>query len=335
VTLLTWLPPDLPAIDRFYGTSLAERPPRVRSLWPPGLAPRRWPPPVLRRLFQYGFNAAARRLRHEFDLVIATEEESDLGGRGVQYIHFPRHGEGRGRLVGAYHRLAERLTGTVPARMGENVTVVNSDWVGALVRERHGGATVTIHPPAAGRFPDVPWEAREDGVVCVGRYSREKRFELLIDIVEAVRARGAKVHLHLVGRDHHPEYRRAIERLARGRAAWLFLEHDLSRDELARLLATHRWGLHGMQHEHFGMAVAEMVLAGMVPLVPDGGGQVEIVDHPRLRYRTRDEAVARFLALHDDAAACAAARAQLAARRARLGPDRFMAEIRALVAGLV
>ena len=42
-------------------------------------------------------------------------------------------------------------------------------------------------------------------------------------------------------------------------------------------MATHRYGIHGMREEHFGMAPAEMARAGAIVWVPRGGGQTEIV----------------------------------------------------------
>ena len=52
---------------------------------------------------------------------------------------------------------------------------------------------------------------------------------------------------------------------------------DASRDEVRALMATHRYGIHGMREEHFGMAPAELARAGCIVWVPRGGGQMEIV----------------------------------------------------------
>ena len=47
-----------------------------------------------------------------------------------------------------------------------------------------------------------------------------------------------------------------------------------------------------MREEHFGMAPAEMVRAGMIVWVPNGGGQVEIVGNdPRLVYESDEQAI--------------------------------------------
>ena len=81
------------------------------------------------------------------------------------------------------------------------------------------------------------------------------------------------------------------------------------------------------------MAVAEMVLAGCVPFVPDAGGPVEIVGNlPELRYRSVEDAVARIDRVRRDDDLLGRLRTALADRRPSLGADRFMREIREAVA---
>ncbi len=212
VTLLCWRRPDLDAVNRYYGTALTADSVRLEEALP-ALPARVRPPPVLRRLAHFALLAEARRRRPAVDLVISAEEESDLGGGGLQYVHFPWHHPARG-AARLYHGVAARLTGTSAARMRTNVTVVNSDWTGARVRALHGIDTITVHPPAAGRFPDGPWGERADGFVACGRATRAKRFERIIAILDGVRARGHDVGLHLVLAPDTPAYERDVRALA-------------------------------------------------------------------------------------------------------------------------
>jgi hypothetical protein len=80
------------------------------------------------------------------------------------------------------------------------------------------------------------------------------------------------------------------------------------------------------------MAAAEMVRAGCVVWVPDGGGQVEIVAEPRLTYGSVDDAVTKILRTLRDPAEQAALRVHLATRWPLLSTEHFMREIRAAVA---
>ena len=184
LSLLTWEAPDFAALDAFFGTSLASAGIEVRRArsWLP--APLRRGP-TARQLRHWALQAEAR-LQRDVDLLMAAEEESDLGGHGIQYLHFPRlryvdpatsaAGPAARRFGHAlYRRAAARATGFSLARMRRNVTIVNSDWTGAEVKRLHGIETTTIHPPAVGPFARVAWAEREDGFVAIGRIVPEKR----------------------------------------------------------------------------------------------------------------------------------------------------------------
>ena len=81
------------------------------------------------------------------------------------------------------------------------------------------------------------------------------------------------------------------------------------------------------------MAPAEMVRAGMMVWVPNGGGQVEIVgDEPALVYDTEQDAARQIIATLTSPAEEARLREHLAGRSALFGVDRFIASVQQLVA---
>jgi len=59
-------------------------------------------------------------------------------------------------------------------------------------------------------------------------------------------------------------------------------------------IANHKFGISGRTNEPFGISVAEMAKAGCIVFVPDGGGQVEIVDGLQLVYRDESDATAKI-----------------------------------------
>jgi hypothetical protein len=78
--------------------------------------------------------------------------------------------------------------------------------------------------------------------------------------------------------------------------------------------------------------VAEQVLSGMLPFVPNQGGQVEIVTEPRLQYRDASHAVDQICkVLELEAAGQQQLVAQLSARAQRFTPDRFCREFLRIV----
>ena len=343
VALLTWRAPDLAAVNRFFGTALADGdftchavPAAVRHAF-------RCSPVPLALLRDADLMRRARRLAPDFDVVISASNEADVGPRGIQFVHYPRFDERPAvdlrwyhrwaPLVRAYRALALRATGFSATRMRRNLTLANSAWVADRLRRVHGVEPLVVHPAVAAPWSPLPWEARESGFVCVGRLAPEKRIERVVDILARVRARGHAVHLHVAGRPDDAAYAAFVRRQAAAHATWMSLEEDLSRDALGALVCRNRYGIHGMEEEHFGMAVAEMVSAGCVVFVPAGGGQQEIVGgDERLLYRTPEDAADKISAVLADTARQQGLRDALAPRAAALSPERFAAAIRRVVA---
>ncbi len=284
-----------------------------------------------------------KRRKEEFDVLITANNEADFGRRGIQYVHYPwmarprppqdlRWYHGSRFFVQAYYAFCRRLSDYSLAGMKRNVTLVNSDWVGARVREILGIEAEVLHPPAAGTFPDVPWEERRNGFVCIGRISPEKRLDRLIEVIAAVRARQHEVHLHIIGSADDDSYSDRIRQLVQQNRDWAFLHEDVSRPELVRIVSTHRYGIHGMVDEHFGMAVAEMVRGGCVVFVPNSGGAVEIVgDEPRLRYDDPDDAVEKICAVLDNADRQKELRKSLVSQGEQFSAEHFVQRIREVV----
>jgi glycosyltransferase involved in cell wall biosynthesis len=345
ITALTWHAVDVGCTNRYFGTSLRESDFTVLLPFPA----LRWlldrAPIPLSLLKTQLLVRHAKRLHRKYNLLISASNEADLGRPGIQYVHFPaaflprpacdlRWYHGWPGALNAYRRLCRGISDNSTRLLKNNLTLVNSNWTGGKMREWHGIDSITLHPPIAGEFPTVPWPQRENGFVCIGRLSPEKEFDKVIDIVAALRARGYGPHLHLIsGRDAYlSSYRTHIYQRVAENASWLTLHEDIARADLAALITTHRYGIHGMSEEHFGMAVAEMVRGGCIVFVPRGGGQVEIVgDQERLLYSTAEEAVDKISATIEDAARQLALRDVLEKRGALFSTERFVLEFRGIV----
>ena len=344
LTLLTWARPDLEAVNRFFGTDLHDSDFTLELMRPWAARLAAMPPPgrmtLLRHLYLV---SCARRRAASFDAVIGTNNEADVGPRGIQYFHFPRfidrpkfNSQWRHRAAApamrAYQAASRLVTGFSVERMRRNLTMVNSDFTGRLVREVHGIETVTVYPPAVGTFPDTPWNERKNGFVCVGRIAREKRIEVVIDILAAVRQAGDNVRLHLVGTGDASGYAASIRRLIEANASWVHLHEDLSRAQLVDLITANRYGIHGMLGEPFGMAVAELVSGGCITFVPDSGGPVEIVGNDqRLMYSSREDAVAKILRALREPEYQAALHRSVVARKDMFSSQRFVTRIRKVI----
>lgn len=334
VTLFTLSTTALPALNDLFDTDAA---PRVRSPgWAPALsaaiartgalARGRFGPQLPLRtalLLRY-----YRRYADAFDLVVSTANEVPVATPSVQYVHYPQfHTRAAGDGDAVLDRIAERLAGMDRRLPGRATVRANSGWTADVVEQIYGLRPAVLYPPVAAIEDPLPFEEREPGVVTLGRIAPDKHMLRTIRIVEAVRERGHDVHLHVVG-TAAPQYRSYCRRVRAAAAdrPWVALETDVPRARIDELLRTHRYAINGKHDEHFGMAVAEFVAAGMVVFAPDGGGQREILDgDPDRLYADADEAVELL-----DRALSAGAGPSVDADR--FGIERFRAGIREAVA---
>jgi glycosyltransferase involved in cell wall biosynthesis len=344
LSVLTWHSFDLAGLNRFCGTTLRERDltliaPRARLraalALAEGIGVRSHPIQRHQLLMR-----EARRLAAGVELVISAFDEADLGPPGIQYIHSPWSQIAIGAVPVTAHGAAARLRPWVLAsgfsvrRMRANVTLTNSRWTARQIERVLAIPARVVHPPVPGPFRALDWEKREQAVAIVGRLVPEKQIELAIEAVRLVRLGGAKLRLHVIGnaRDGaQPEYAIALRRrIARER--WIELHDDLSRPELLELLCRCRYGIHPMPDEPFGIAVAELIRAGCIPLTRRTGGVVEIVPDERLHFDSPAEAAARLRALIASRQLCDELRGALRRHAEALAPERFVAEVRSVVA---
>jgi glycosyltransferase involved in cell wall biosynthesis len=348
VTVLTWTPVDLPAINRYFGTTIA--PGDVETIGVPGPLRRAVDalPARLELLRMAVVVAVARRRRAAFDVLLSPDAELDLGAPTIQYVNLPGRYQWRGlpahrgvsrwyhraSALTVYERLVDRLAPTSLERLRANLTLVNSDWTGARMRDALGFSGTTLYPPVAGRFDDVPWAEREAAFVSIGRMVPHKGLEHAIDIVEAVRRRGGKARLHLVSPPTDAvTYERLIEDRIAAAGGWVERHRNLSRAALCALVSRCRYGLHTALDEPFGMAVGELVRGGCIVWVArHSGGPREIVGaDERLLWQTPAEAAEKIVRVLEDPAAEADLRTHLAARGRTLGAEQFVERVRAIV----
>lgn len=348
VGLACWEPPAFEEVNRAYGTAISDREvtvhavpasyQRLAAAVPVSLALLRWA--MVLRL--------ARRVSPSYDVLISAENEADLGREAIQYIHYPRQLRPRPAadlrwyhrprvLLSAYYALCDRLTGFTLAGVRRNRTLANSEWTANRVRELDGDVAVTVLPPPVASAPfSLPWEARANGFLCIGRIAAEKEIEKVIAIIEAVREHVPGTELHLIGsRGSEAGYYERIRALVRARSTWLHLDEHLSRHDLQQMIGSYRYGIHGMRDEHFGMATAEMVEGGCIVFAPDSGGQVEVVGgNSALLYANRDDAVQKIVTVLNSSDRQAGLRTELARRQGAFSSGRFMQAIRDAVAAM-
>ena len=345
VTVLSWRPVEIEPINRFFGTHLHQ------SDFDTIVVPRSWrmiadhlPTPStlikMALLMRY-----TRRVSAGFDVLFGVYNETDYGRRGIQYVHYPTYLRPRPKVdlrwyhppqagLNLYYALADRIAGFSLERLKANVTLVNSDWTGEHVAKFLGITTRTLYPPVVDPAPGLPWGDRRNAFLAVGRISPEKEYERVMKILARVREHAPDLTLTIVGTwdRHSRRYFQSLTSLASSLGSWIQFRDNLTRDEVRGLMASHRYGIHGMREEHFGMAPAELARAGAIVWVPRGGGQMEIVGHePALMYESDDDAVMKITSVLASASEQQRLREQLAATSERFSTARFMEQVRTIV----
>ncbi|MEZ3143592.1 glycosyltransferase [Halobaculum sp. MBLA0143] len=281
VTLVTLSHPPLSELDALFDTDAAGvdvvTPPAGRALGRvlAAAAPRVGPQLPARSAL---LDRLLARRRGEFDLVVSTANEFDVPGPSVQYVHYPQFRAAADDEGGLGNRLWSRLA--VSDGLPDDARLLaNSSYTAAAVERRYGRTPSVLHPPVDPIEGAAEWPDREDGVVILGRLAPDKRTLAALELVDRARERGADLSVHVVG-TAAPAYREYAERVAAAVAErpHARLHRDASRAELERLLTSNKYGLSAKPGEHFGMAVAEYVAAGMVAFAPDSGGQRDVLD---------------------------------------------------------
>lgn len=184
--------------------------------------------------------------------------------------------------------------------------VANSAYTAGWIERRWGRMARVLHPPV---FPVTPLEKRP-WIVAVGRFTGGGRSKRQVEMIELFRITGlAGWELHLVGTAQDPEYVSRATEAARGLPVVFHL--DASRAELEEVCgaASIVWHFTGAgedpeeapeRMEHFGIATAEAMSAGAVPVVVARGGQPEIVGDAGVLWETFEECAEATRRLGED-----------------------------------
>lgn len=338
ITLLTLTEPDLAALNDYYNTNVKRGSINVERL---GL----FFPTLYRHtdklhLFKNAcLSRLVKRERNRFSLVISTYNEFSFRTESFQYIHMPQFRRwatenGNDHLASdIYDKLCMMIEGFDVDDISSNYLVTNSEWTAGVTEDIYGVTPEIVYPPVDTEgFVDTPWTEREDGIVTIGRMLPYKNVRRTIAIVSELHDRGHDIHLHVAGPVPDTEYTETVKSDA-ARHDFIHLEGEVSRDELVRLISTHKYGIHGTNHEHFGMVVAELAAGGAIPFVPDGGGQREIVrERDELLYSTTGEAVDKIERVLHNSKLREELRTELSDIEERFGRQRFKTTIRKVVA---
>lgn len=296
------------------------------------------------RLLGAIYNRLLKNVASEFDLFISAAGLLCLPESCIQYFHAPvlnrhRFDDVEEDCDEFYDKVLNRISGFDVDELRNSTVLTNSEWSADRFESGYGFRPKVVYPPvvpASEYTNSIPWEEREEGFVMIGRITADKRQLMVVNIINELASRGREIHLHLVGPfqgrgGELTPYAKEVRDEAENNDA-VHLEGSVSRDRLMELIATHRYGIHGKEDEHFGIAVAEMVAGGMITFVPNGGGQREIVDEiPEVTYESPAGAREKIEHVLSNERVQRRLRRRLSETRGQFGKKQFTEDVRRIV----
>ena len=197
-------------------------------------------------------------------------------------------------------RSARRLLGDSRERF-----YANSEYVARTMKAFYGDFTNrTLYPPTIFEPGDALATTVRDPlrVVYIGRLIPEKRvLEALQIVAQARQLCGADLRFAVAGKFTDPTYAERLKTFAAANG-WVEFVGEVYREEKARFLCSGTYAVHTRLDEEFGIAVAEYLKCGVIPVVPQEGGSPEVVGNPSLAYADPEEAAKILARLVTDAA---------------------------------
>lgn len=295
------------------------------------------------------FIRKARQLAQSYDLRVTASGVLNWGAPAMHFISSVTWNDALAERFGAENAPGARspirralwgvggqVAGCPPAQGGaKDLFVANSAWTRDVSRSFTPGECTVLAPPMPVTTSAKVAPKREDAVLVLGRVSPEKDVPAAIRIVEAARAAGRFLTLHVVGDIGQDGCGQTVQALARERSEWVTLHGALYGERKFELLARCRYGLSACRVEAFGIATIEMMAAGLVVIAPRSGAQGESIGEPALLWSDESEAVQILTALDSDPAYRAALSETLRARAHRFGPETFADSVALLARGFL
>jgi glycosyltransferase involved in cell wall biosynthesis len=330
VTLIANRPISISELEDWYAADLSEVEVEIVDLPSSDGAGQAQPDPALVTAGMPNPFAPVSAASGQFDLFVNNSMNERVRPRAniaAAVCHFPERRPAGEFYMDRYHPL-----------------LYNSEYTAGWIRRRWGlKPDRRLFPPVEGG-PPPPDGSRRPLILSVARFERagsKRQLEMARAFVK-LRDRCPEVaegwQLVLAGgvEEGGNDYLRRVEEAAAGNEAVRVLT-NVSAEELARLYreASLFWHLCGAGArdpglcEHFGMTVAEAMRYGVVPIVFDGGGMPEIVEHGTTGFRVNGGAalLERTLELMGDGDLRRRQGAAAAKAAARFGLERFEAEV--------
>jgi alpha-1,2-mannosyltransferase len=162
--------------------------------------------------------------------------------------------------------------------------ISNSKYIHDSIKKNFGKDSEIIYPPVdLDEFEKKV--TKKNKVITLGRYSQEKNFEFILDVMNRIEAPCIMIG-NTKTKANKVYYTNLIARAAQ-KAKNVILLKNIERNEVIKHLLEAKIYFHAAA-ETFGISVVESIAAGCIPIVPNNSAHVETVPFKELRYQTND-----------------------------------------------
>lgn len=342
VTLHTLSQVDLTWLNAMYNTNLSDTRISIRYQLPKSIDRIIYSAiagsEMLRMAFIYWTIKYFKHASSEYDVVLSAFNALDMGRPGIQYLHWVHVVENAYKKAPLWYKTLMQWADFSHARLCENYSIANSEYTAQWVEKTYGIKADVIFPPVVTQIDESAWLERENAFLCSGRIVRAKDTHRVINILKSVREQGFDIKLHITGGGggggiYGQHYLRKIEKLVQQNADWISLHQDLSYADYLKVLTRCRYGIH-YKPEPFGISVAEMLKADLIPFVRSKGGQMEIVgtEHQDLLFADEKDGVEKIIEVLSNQDLQQNLLQSLQKRKHLFSTEKFMTDIRRTIA---
>ena len=278
VTIITGVEPNKEKLEDFFGISLTNIKFKTRNFTK---ILNRIPYPVS---YKSSLNLKYLGDLNDYDLVIDTGTNgwfsSGIRPKTICYVHFPYFVRKKGWKKITSSLLIKPEKAFVYDKILCNSNFTKSELSGLTSKEIE-----VVYPPV--QVEKIKPAKKENIIVSIGRFSAEKKHEIMIDAFKKLNKDNWQ--LHLIGSFnpqvslYRPEYLSMLRQMAQGHN--IFFHVNMPHAEVLSFLsrASIYWHARGfgetdpVEYENFGITTVEAMAAGCVPVVINLGAQPEIV----------------------------------------------------------
>lgn len=193
-------------------------------------------------------------------------------------------------------KLRTKALGVYNQMMKSSTIVTNSIFSSKAVKLYYPRTDpLIIYPPIDIDFFSrvVSSDSRENRIVVLGRFNPDKNIELALEVAKVLKSMNIKFEMSIVGnlsKLYNPYYN-YLQKLIKvnGLSDLVDLKTNVDINDLLALFGKSKVLFHPTIGEPFGMCIAEAMSAGLVPVVPNFGGNTEFVPESQ-RYSNQKEA---------------------------------------------